>query len=105
MWQTGRDDGSSVSLASLLIHTRPSVGGTCSVTLGALHAALDPVERLHARRRIDAFGGEILNIDQIDPLQVRIIFGSTEGNRLDCSMAVGELPLNEAAGRLPFHLL
>ena len=40
-----------------------------SVALGAGHAALDPVERLHARRRIDAFGGKILDVDQIDPLR------------------------------------
>src|ERR1700724_4121265 len=29
------------------------------VALGALHTALDPVDRLDARRRIDAFGGEV----------------------------------------------
>src|SRR5882724_13207456 len=52
---------------------------TGSVTFGAGHAALDPVQRLDARRRIDAFGGEVLDIDQIDPLFLRVVFGAAEG--------------------------
>src|ERR1700738_2328857 len=39
------------------------------VALGALHAAFYPVERFYARRRIDAFGGEVLDVDQIDRLR------------------------------------
>src|SRR3979409_48593 len=74
-----------------------------SVALGAGHAALDPVERLYARRRIDAFGGEVLDIDQIDPLRIGIILGAADGNRLDRLMGVGKLHLNETAGRLPFQ--
>src|SRR3981081_2279624 len=74
-----------------------------SVALGAGHAALDPVERLYARRRIDAFGGEVLDIDQIDPLRIGIILGAADGNRLDRLMAVGKAHLNETAGRLPFQ--
>jgi hypothetical protein len=46
-----------------------SEGGR-SVAFGALHAALDPVERLYARRRVDAFGREILDIDKIDAFQI-----------------------------------
>src|ERR1700676_3840578 len=53
------------------------------VALGALHAVFYPVERFYARRRIDAFGGEVLDVDKIDPLKVRIIFGAADGNRLD----------------------
>ena len=52
--------------------------GAASVAFGALHAALDPVERFHARRRIDALGGKILDVDQVDPLQVGIVFGAAE---------------------------
>src|SRR5882762_2767821 len=74
-----------------------------SVTLCALHAALDPVERFYPRRRIDAFGCKVLDVDQVDALGVRIIFGAAEGDRLDRLMAVGKLHLNEAAGRLPFQ--
>src|SRR5438552_19189978 len=73
-----------------------------SVALGALHAALDPVDRLYARRRIDAFGGKVLDVDQIDPLAVRIIFGTADRDRLDRLMAVRKLHLNQAAGGLPF---
>src|SRR6478735_4124323 len=68
-----------------------------SVALGALHAALDPVERFYARRRIDALGGKVLDVDQIDALGVGIIFGAAESDRLDRLMAVGKLHLNEAA--------
>src|SRR6266403_1953037 len=74
-----------------------------SVALGALHAALYPVERFYARRRIDAFGGEVLDVDQIYPFCVRIVLGTAEGDRLDRLMAVGKLHLNEASGRLPFQ--
>src|ERR1700716_2400106 len=77
--------------------------GRPSVALCPGHAALDPVERLYARRRIDAFGGEVLDIDQIDPLRIGIILGAADGNRLDRLMAVGKLHLNETAGRLPFQ--
>src|SRR6266852_8981367 len=89
--------------ASTLVQMRPRVSCTCSVTLGALHTALDPIERLYARRRIDAFGGKVLDVDQIDALGVGIIFGAAESDRLDRLMAVGKLHLNEAAGRLPFE--
>ena len=51
-----------------------------SIAFGALHAALDPVQRLDARRRIDALGGKILDVDQIDPLQVGIVFGAGEAD-------------------------
>src|SRR5258708_40150619 len=74
-----------------------------SVALGALHAALDPVERFYARRRIDAFGGKVLDVDKLDALGVGIIFGAAESVRLERLMAVGKLHLNEAAGRLPFE--
>src|SRR6266404_1090694 len=74
-----------------------------SVTFGALHAALDPVECFYARRRIDAFGGKVLDVDQIDALGIGIIFGAAEGDRLDRLMAVSKLHLNQAAGRLPFE--
>src|SRR5882757_6601456 len=73
------------------------------IALRAGHAALDPVQRLDARRRVDAFGGEILDVDQIDALGIRIVFGAAESDRLDRLMAVGELHLDQAAGRLPFQ--
>src|ERR1044072_6502303 len=81
---------------------RGLIGYQCGlVALGALHAALDPVDRLHAGGRVDAFGGEVLDIDQIDPLEIRIVLGAAERDRLDCLMAVGKLHLNEYAGRPP----
>src|SRR5260370_24034339 len=61
--------------ASTFIQTRSPFNCTCSVTFGALHAALDPVDRLDARGRIDAFGGEVLDVDQIDPLRVAVLCG------------------------------
>src|ERR1700737_1080931 len=88
---------------STFVQMRPLLSCTCSVTLGALHAALDPVERFYPRRRIDAFGGKVLDVDQIDALGVGIIFGAAESDRLDRLMSVGKLHLNEAAGRLPFE--
>src|SRR4051812_12501576 len=95
--------GSSVAekCGAELSHAPPHIliGYQCGlIALGALHAALDPVERLYARGRINAFGGEVLNIDQIDPLEIRIVFGAAEGDRLDRLMAVGKLHLDEAAG-------
>src|SRR5260370_7773065 len=88
--------------ASTFVQRRPQVSCTCSVTLGALHAALDPVERFYARRRIDAFGGKVLDVDKLDALGVGIIFGAAESNRLNRLMAVGKLHLNEASRRFPF---
>src|SRR5215213_3246112 len=73
------------------------------VALGALHAALDPVDCLHAWGRVDAFGGEVLDIYQIDPLEIRIVFGAAEGDRLDRLMTVGKLHLNESSGRGPLQ--
>src|SRR5438477_4005512 len=64
----------------LRAHAVSSVTNGRSITFGALHAALDPVDRLDAGRRVDAFGGKILDVDQIDPLQVRIILGAAEGD-------------------------
>src|SRR5947209_4323279 len=64
-----------------------------SVALGALHAALDPVERLYTRRRIDTFGGEVLDVDQIDPLEVGIILGAADRDWLDRLMAVAKFHL------------
>src|SRR5258708_29460600 len=74
-----------------------------SIAFGALHAALDPIDRLYARRRIDAFSGAVLDIDQIDPLEVRIILGAADRDRLARLMAVRQLPLKEPAGRVPFQ--
>ena len=42
-------------------------------------------------------------VDQIDALQVRIILGATDRDRLDRLMAIRKLHLNQAAGRLPFE--
>src|SRR3954453_9545873 len=67
------------------------------IALRAGHAALDPVQRLDARRRGDAFGGEILDVDQVDPLGIRIVFGAADGDRLDRLMAVGKLHLDQPA--------
>src|SRR3954453_16205270 len=53
-----------------------------SVALGAGHAALDPVEGFDTRRRIDTLCREILDIDQLDPLGIGIVFGAGEGDRL-----------------------
>src|SRR6266851_7705119 len=89
--------------ASTFVQRRPRVSCTCSVTLGALHTAPDPIERFYARRRIDAFGGKVLDVDQIDALGVGIVFGAAESDRLDRLMAVGKLHLYEAARRLPFE--
>src|SRR5260370_12972506 len=74
-----------------------------SIAFGALHAAFDPIDRLYARRRIDAFSGEVLDIDQIDPLEVRIILGAPDPDRLDRLIALRHLHLNESAGRFPFQ--
>src|SRR4051812_22176698 len=65
----GRGEGRGVASAQ----NAPSL-----VALRAGHAALDPVQRLDARRGIDAFGGEILDVDQIDPPRIRIVFGAAE---------------------------
>src|SRR5437868_2376184 len=64
-----------------------------SVAFGALHAALDPVERLHAGRRVDAFGRKILDVDQVDSLGVRVVLGAAERDRLDRLVTVGKLHL------------
>src|SRR5260370_40743290 len=87
--------------ASTVIQTRSPFNCTCSVTFGALHAALDPVDRLDARGRIDAFGGEVLDVDQIDPLRVGVIFCAADRDPLERLGALGERHLNETAGRLP----
>src|SRR4030095_5608111 len=54
---------------------------TRSIAFGALHAALDPIERLHAGRRIDALGSEVLDVDDIDPLGVGIVLGGAAYDR------------------------
>src|ERR1700693_1306528 len=80
--------------ASTFVQMRPLHSCTRSVTLGALHAALDPVERFYPRRRIDAFGGKVLDVDQIDALGVGIIFGAAESDRLDRLMGRGNVYLD-----------
>src|SRR4051812_40306824 len=74
-----------------------------SVAPGALHAALDPVQRLDPGWRIDAFSREVLNVHEIDPLGVGIILGPTERDRLDRLVAVGQFHLDETAWRLPLQ--
>src|ERR1044072_1828035 len=73
------------------------------VALRAAHAALDPVQRLDAGRRIDAFGGKVLDVDEIDPPRIRVVFGAAKCDRLDRLMTGGELHLDQSARRLPFE--
>src|SRR3954447_5781247 len=96
----------SVSSGASLVHAPLQACFTnrlWSVALGALHAALDPVQRLDPGWRIDAFSREVLDVDEIDPLGVGIILGPTERDRLDRLVAVGQFYLDETAWRLPLQ--
>src|SRR6186997_2934489 len=71
--------------------------------LGAGEAGLDPVLRLHVRRRVDAVGGEALDVLEDDHLLRRVVARLADRRVLDRLVAVAERHADAAGGRVPLE--
>src|SRR6478609_7406109 len=78
--------------------------GALRAALGAGEAGLDPVLRLHVRRRVDAVGRKALDVVEDDHLLRRVVARLADRRVLDRLVAVAERHADAAGGRIPLEV-